>query len=858
MNLKSLRLNNIRSYKDEKIDFMNGITLFEGDIGSGKSSILNAIEFALFGLGDQNGSHLLRVGENEGKVELTILVNAKEYTFGRSLTRKRGNVGQDSCYIIEDSVQTSYNATNMKRRALQILDFKEPTSPRSQSVIYRYAVFTPQEQMREVIRQKPENRKETLRKALGVEEYSIAAGNAASILSDLRGEVRALDKSRAEAELIQAKIDDEENNIEEINIKIKSAEENLEKLVAKKLRVQEEFAEKKKAEKDLRELIQRNKLLEQEKKRLEEDITTNIKALTDARQKLVSAKDGKARCEQLSPLYEEYKQIRVELPRLQQKYELDRTLKQQIEIIKTGINSKREGLRVQLKTVEEEIIDLAENIGALERKLARLPELASKISELESQTAAIETLREENIQNQNNHKVTQQEIRQLETQKNEKKEEWKTISSIGVGATCPRCQQKLSETHYKLLESKIQGEIEKIDEEITDKKYALTEIDEKIREGKTLLTELERKEKTLNYHRLEYVALTKDRENYDRYLIDQATDRGKKAELESQLENDSFAHLQKEEIKTIEAEKNKLLTHVQKYNELSTRSSQLEKMQIEENYTQSKTIADRIPELTSTFDTLESEKRRINDSLQKKVENLGNIVKEIRKYDGLEEQLKTLQEAEKALIQEDATQAANVTAFNADIQASGERIEQLVEDLTRHRDNLLQAETLQIVEVWLREILIPGFQTIEKNILLSLNQEFNKLFKRWFGDLIESEELQGLIDENFTPIVEQSGYELEVESLSGGEKTSVALAYRLALNTIVKQVTSTMKSNLLILDEPTDGFSKEQLFKMRDILKELDCEQVILVSHEKELETVADFIYRVRKEGNTSKVIPPA
>ena len=49
MIVKKLVLNNIRSYKNQAIDFPLGRTLFEGDIGSGKSTILMAIEFALFG-----------------------------------------------------------------------------------------------------------------------------------------------------------------------------------------------------------------------------------------------------------------------------------------------------------------------------------------------------------------------------------------------------------------------------------------------------------------------------------------------------------------------------------------------------------------------------------------------------------------------------------------------------------------------------------------------------------------------------------------------------------------------------------------------------------------------------------------
>ena len=49
MLLRQLRLQNIRSYLDETIDFPEGPTLLSGDIGSGKSTILSIIEFVLFG-----------------------------------------------------------------------------------------------------------------------------------------------------------------------------------------------------------------------------------------------------------------------------------------------------------------------------------------------------------------------------------------------------------------------------------------------------------------------------------------------------------------------------------------------------------------------------------------------------------------------------------------------------------------------------------------------------------------------------------------------------------------------------------------------------------------------------------------
>jgi exonuclease SbcC len=59
----------------------------------------------------------------------------------------------------------------------------------------------------------------------------------------------------------------------------------------------------------------------------------------------------------------------------------------------------------------------------------------------------------------------------------------------------------------------------------------------------------------------------------------------------------------------------------------------------------------------------------------------------------------------------------------------------------------------------------------------------------------------------------------------------------------------------LILDEPTDGFSKEQLGKVREILDELQSPQIVIVSHEKELESFADQIFKVAKSQGVSKIV---
>jgi exonuclease SbcC len=115
--------------------------------------------------------------------------------------------------------------------------------------------------------------------------------------------------------------------------------------------------------------------------------------------------------------------------------------------------------------------------------------------------------------------------------------------------------------------------------------------------------------------------------------------------------------------------------------------------------------------------------------------------------------------------------------------------------------------------------------------------------------------MQVRINEEFTPLIEHEGYQQDFPALSGGERTSLALAYRLALNTIVQEVSIIGGSNLLILDEPTDGFSKEQVFKIRDILEELRFPQVILVSHERELEGFADHVIKIQKSEGISGIV---
>ncbi len=179
----------------------------------------------------------------------------------------------------------------------------------------------------------------------------------------------------------------------------------------------------------------------------------------------------------------------------------------------------------------------------------------------------------------------------------------------------------------------------------------------------------------------------------------------------------------------------------------------------------------------------------------------------------------------------------------------------------KQREAFLQQEKsylhkLQKTQHWLDNFFLPLTISIEKHILLSIHRQFNQLFQEWFSLLIDNEQITARIDEVFTPVIEQNGYEIFFEHLSGGERTSAALAYRLALNRVINEIIHQIKTKeLFILDEPTDGFSSEQLDRVREVLQKLQLQQLIIVSHESKIESFVDSVIRVQKEGNESRIV---
>jgi DNA repair protein SbcC/Rad50 len=806
-------MDNIRSYKNPtKIRFPLGTSLFEGDIGSGKSTILMAIEFALFGLGNQKGDSLLRKGSKKGSVYLRFAVGDNDYKVKRSLIRNGNDrsVRQDKGVFGVNGKKIHLSPSEIKEKILNILNFKEPLNPRSLSVIFRYAVYTPQEEMKYILSQKPDLRLQTLRKAFGIEDYKIASENAMLIsrrikekFSFLEGKTADLSEKRHELQNLKEKMEENRNKLtvfvddgHQLETTLKRKQQELEKLLRLELELKEIKAE-----------IPHLKKQIEDKNLLTDKYNNEILAVNDENQ------------QRLIPLMNRLQ--KMERPTLETEESLNTKIFRLKEIVK-----KRDGLIANLSLLNENVQSIEHDLGEQRNKTSNnlFAEKERLESETENQNLLISSQEEE-------IKEVSGRIYQLEAKKDDILEKLENLD--GIGDLCPICDSVLDDEHKSNLKNERKEMIGKINSEI----HILKDVESK---GKD----------ELQLHNMELKRLQSNSEDL-RFIMDKISRLNDlksklniiKGELRDLDENLALIVEETLEFESIENYINHfecILDQLKDFKKNQEEQYNI-KYQLEKNKS-------RIEENRHSLLILKNEIEKLKKDLIQAKEKSGKLTNIEDQTDQLKSEYN--KKAEKFQILREKTISTKTL-----INSLKEDINKISDDISNKEALQKQLDRFKDYHIWLNDYFIPTLGLIEKQVMRNIHQDFNIKFQNWFGLLMDDPTKSGKINEEFTPIVEQDGFEQDINYLSGGEKTSVALAYRLALNNIVQKVSTGMKSNLLILDEPTDGFSKEQLFKVRDILNELECPQIIIVSHERELESFADKVFRIEKVDGVSEVI---
>jgi exonuclease SbcC len=177
----------------------------------------------------------------------------------------------------------------------------------------------------------------------------------------------------------------------------------------------------------------------------------------------------------------------------------------------------------------------------------------------------------------------------------------------------------------------------------------------------------------------------------------------------------------------------------------------------------------------------------------------------------------------------------------------------LIDTLEKEKSSVQMLENALETIIRLREDIRNIREVIRRNFL----EDFRQEFQRKFEEIRRYEEEYSVdIKQDYEPVAfALNGEEVPIVNLSGGEKTSVALSYRLALADLAAQMSSINPSELLILDEPTTGFDQEDIKSLPPALRNIrTIPQIIIVTHEEELKNAADYKYEVIKESGESRV----
>ncbi|MEM1633833.1 MAG: AAA family ATPase [Sulfolobales archaeon] len=227
--------------------------------------------------------------------------------------------------------------------------------------------------------------------------------------------------------------------------------------------------------------------------------------------------------------------------------------------------------------------------------------------------------------------------------------------------------------------------------------------------------------------------------------------------------------------------------------------------------------------------------------------DLSSMESSLKKYS--ERILRELEEARRSY--ENASSRLNriegeISRSENDLRIKKEEISKLkdleseVHVLKKARDSLEK-----LSEIFRKDGVIAKILT--SRVRASLESEINRILRE------TNREFRMKIDEEFGfGIVYSSGVERPIENLSGGEKTILSIALRLALARIL----TGRIPRFMILDEPTQNLDSDMRIMIFDIIREIAgaMDQVIVVTHDEEIADRADRLIRVINTGGVSRI----
>jgi len=483
LKLQTLRLQNIRSHVKTEVPFVEGFNCLVGGLGQGKSSVLYAIDFALFGepLG-RSYDYLLREDAQKGKVTAEFVHNGKSYKIQRAIERKGKGISQDTDHLklYKDGKLVASNKNDAVLEELTALTGLDKD-------IFREIIWVRQEHLKELIDITPRQRQTKLDKLFGLSNYDVAWSNLLQYGRDYEVEKRVLDQ---DVDVIRVgKL--EENyitSVEEFSLitgQIQKAQQNLAATESEITKASERLESLEEMRKTTEEL---------QRKRVQ--LTTNLGNF-GYRIKRISTQNEteKRRLEELKRQLDQMETKQKDSQTLLQEigWDLDTPLKQH-QIRLSSIEEQLGTIRVEQGTTQKEMQASEANISSIvaENKCPRcLQELTGEYKD-----SLKKNLQKEKVEKQNLLSELKEKLVELRTVQNKASKAVSNLQQIidRIGDTKRQITEKQEilkqncvEIQNSLEEEKnLQKELEKTNVEIAN--FDIAELDSARKNKETALT----------------------------------------------------------------------------------------------------------------------------------------------------------------------------------------------------------------------------------------------------------------------------------------------------------------------------------------------------------------------------------
>lgn len=843
------------SYKEPvEIDFTSfDLACISGNNGAGKSAILDAITWALFGRARKHDESIINLESTRAEVIFIFHYEGNQYRIIRG--NPRGGVKSVEFQILQEKGSATDNPAwlPLTERTLRETDQKIEGVLRLDYESFINASFLLQGEADQFTQQNPSVRKRILSQILGLEIWENYRREASQKRKFSESEIDTLDGRIAE---ILTELEEEELRKNHLL----TLENDLDK--AREVRIL--------SEKQLEEMQSIHSSLE-EQQRLLDTITQQVNKIAEkvslTQEKLKTREDEKksyqemmSQSERINKDFEDWKEAQKALSAWENTAEKFREQENKRQEPLLQITAEKARLLQEITSLESQYQELKSAVGNLPTLTAELEEQKEFIKQAETELENRDQKKKELDQARQQQAAAKAENPRLFQ---EMKDLEKRIFELGEteGALCPLCGQELSQKDRESLIQSLKTEGKDLGDRFRENKSTLEQADQVVKDLQLQITEFSLVDTRLRSLMQE----TGKTENRITQLQgqEQSWDSQQKIKLEQiqrTFDSDSYAEKPRKQLSSINADLKKIGYDAAEHD------------RVREFVMQGAVIQERKRALDSALSALKPLDREIKDlrgvlaSDQNDLEKQNVEIDRSRlTLDTAKEKAPDIQDVNKTLLQlkekENILQreagAAQQKVAVLEIQKSRnielEEQRQEISNRVKQYKQLEAAFGKDGVPALLIEQALPNIEAKANQILERLSggaMSIRFLTQKSYKDS-SREDLKETLD---IQIRDQSGFR-DYEMYSGGESFRINFAIRLALSHVLAQRAGA-RLQTLVVDEgfgSQDSVGRQRLIEAINLIRD-DFEKILVITHVEQIKEAFSTQLFVEKTPLGSKV----